>query len=126
MMAVAWSGPLNFHLVGRGPARPINFSEDGSRGPDSSERHRISCNRAIAPYPPHTAAQDVFGDTTGAAVQLGERGEWEGALAGTGLLGPRYGGGSYKKGNPTTGKMACINVITRYCTHYRCTAVHGG
>ena len=27
--AAARPGPSNFNLVGRGPARPINFSEDG-------------------------------------------------------------------------------------------------
>ena len=29
--AATWPGPSNFQRMGRGPARPINFSEDGPR-----------------------------------------------------------------------------------------------
>ena len=54
---------------------------------------RAPPDRTTAPGPPHTAAQGVIGQRTGAAVQLGDRGAWN-ALPGTVLLGPRDGGGS--------------------------------
>ena len=44
------------------------------------ERHPTSRGRATAPRPPQTAALHLIGKTTGAAVQLGERGASIGAL----------------------------------------------
>ena len=59
-----------------------------AEGPPGPPRH------ATAPRSPHTAAQGVIRERSGANSQLGERGVWKGALPGTGLIGPRYGGGS--------------------------------
>ena len=42
-------------------------------GPPASDHGTV-------PRPPHTAALGVPGERTGAAVQLGERGAWKGAL----------------------------------------------
>ena len=52
LWAAAWPGPSNFNLVGRGPARPVEFSEDGPRpGP----AHQIFRGWAAArPSPSHS------------------------------------------------------------------------
>ena len=39
----AGPGPLNFYLVGRGPARPVQFSEDGPRPGPAHHIFKISC-----------------------------------------------------------------------------------
>ena len=60
---------------------------------------RLSCappdprSRTTAPRSHHTATLGVPGERSGAAVHFGKRGAWK-AIPGTGLLGPRYGGGS--------------------------------
>ena len=51
--------------------------------PAAPERHRTPHGRTAVARPPHTAFLGVPGERTGAASQLGERGAWEGALAGT-------------------------------------------
>ena len=82
--------------------------------------HTTPRGHATAPRPPHTAAQGVIGERSVGNAKLCKRAAWKGALPGTGLVGPRYGEGSYKSGNPNTNILRVSNVLTRCCT---CTMI---
>ena len=62
------------------------------RGTGSPDRHWTPRARATTPRPSHTAALGAPGKRRGAAVELGERGAWEGALPGTACSVPGNGG----------------------------------
>ena len=81
------------------------------------------------PRPPHTAALGVPGEQTGAAVQIGERGAWKGALPWTVSLVPGKGGVSIISGDISLpgyffGVMRGFFLSPGIFFQYRRTAVH--
>ena len=88
-----------------------------SRCTGSPKRHRTPRGRATAPRLSHTAL-GAPGERRGAAIELGERGVWEGALPGTACSVPGKGrdpgegrGFNTFRGHFPSGIFFCVSVL---------------